>query len=247
MISVENECRNAVVAHNAIICELSNRFGSKSRAVYYAKFLLTTRLFSVLIQQLSTSSEDSITYVRTLFATAHAELTQHFEILVSHRERNSPSIPRKKICDEQLGALYVFNEQAYQEMKANGQRIRSRVIQLDRNSMQGVRGNATYLYCIDANDNIVLFSRPLTSSDLLFGVRFRDFIVKHPMLLQDHNLVARCAGDIFIVKSSDGGIAGVLATRGSGHFRPDIESSSCFYRAIRSALALPEGRIAFIG
>ena len=76
-------------------------------------------------------------------------------------------------------------------------------------------------YCLTTNNELIIFNRPLRYEELLFGVFLNGNIVKQPLLVQQYDLIVRCAGDVLIVKDSMNHISGILASRASGHFKPD--------------------------
>ena len=76
-------------------------------------------------------------------------------------------------------------------------------------------------YCLTTNNELIIFNRLLRSEELLFGIFLNGNIVKQPLLVQQYDLTVRCAGDELIIKDSMNHMSGILASRASGHFKPD--------------------------
>jgi hypothetical protein len=87
-----------------------------------------------------------------------------------------------------------------------------------------LRSGVPHMFVIDDRDRLLVWTRPFTMADLVFG-RNRATVdgvpVAHPMLVPER-LRARAAGEIVLIGVDR--VAAVVANTKSGHFQPPRES-----------------------
>jgi hypothetical protein len=244
----DSECQELINIHLPGIQRAVVEFGPLSRCAYYFKYLLACRLFSASVNRMRRDRTQTSGAMSETFDLVYNDLNCHFQAMRPPTVTTSPGVRRIVVPTKGREIPhYKFDNTHFAPMRENGLRLQSHVITLTRETAKELSGNSTYLYCIDEEGQIIIYNRPLRGQDLLGGVRHSDFMVKHPMLVQERNLTVRCAGDMWLVKDVRDSWIGIFANRSSGQFRPWSDAAESLFEAVRHNLGVVEPGVVFVG
>ncbi|WP_219459849.1 hypothetical protein [Nonomuraea rhizosphaerae] len=102
---------------------------------------------------------------------------------------------------------------------------------------------ASYMYVVDDEERLLVWTRPFELSELLFGrrhARIQDVPVAHPMLVPQR-LRVRAAGEIVLIGEKS--VSMVVANTKSGHFQPPPESADVVRETCHRLLGLDDADI----
>lgn len=228
-----------------------NTYGVLSKAAYIVKYYKAAKLFSLLMRCKSSACiYEEVTILKDIFNIMLENISiQFYAMSDTEHDIKVAETSIKCTSGKQNYVNYNFSSQIYDEkLRADGNKIQSKIIRVDKLNLSSIYGNSQYLYCVAKNGDLLLYNKPMTFHDFVAGVSDEGVIVKHPMLVQRHDLGVRCAGDILIVKILKNDVAGVMVSLASGHYRPGIESISSIKEMGRDIFGLQDdGDIAVIG
>jgi hypothetical protein len=229
-----------------VIAHVRRTYGDLSRAAYCVKYVLACRLFSRYVRVCGAgTAKEERRVTGTLLELVLENVNEHFLSLID----DAPSAGAERIGSAQNGAgeLYRYRREIYDRALAPLEaEIAGHLVTVQQGRAHRVAPDRTYLYCITEGGDLVIYARPLSESALVAGVRHNGILVKHPLLAQAHNLTVRCAGDIWIAKDGFSRVAGLLASRASGQYRPSREALTAV-RDVGRAFGLVEDRVRVIG
>ncbi|PZG17650.1 hypothetical protein [Nonomuraea aridisoli] len=101
----------------------------------------------------------------------------------------------------------------------------------------------SYMYVVDDEERLLVWTRPFELSELVFGrrrARIQGVPVAHPMLVPQR-LRVRAAGEIVLIGEQS--VSMVVANTKSGHFQPPPESADVVREACRRLFGLDDADI----
>ena len=238
-----------VTSFRPAISKVVNEFGELSRACYLIKYSMACQVFSEYVcRRIDHSVDHRIEPFRLLFDWLWQDLSYHLDSVVySARIRTERVEHTKKILNGRTVIICCYRKEVYnQNLKQYENKIKSLLVNITNQDTKFVQGNKTYLYCITEDDQLIIFNHPLSLEEMITGVRYKGVLVKHPHLAQHHELKVRCAGDIWLVKGMNNEIAGILATRASGQYRPPRKAIWSILEIGTKALGLTKDTIAIV-
>ena len=131
-------------------------------------------------------------------------------------------------------------------MASDGRRVRQGIRLVRGPLPPTLQAARCYLFCIAGNGDLLLYQRAMQDRDLAVGLFDMGIEIKHPMLVQDHRLSVRCAGEMFLAQRTGATIAGMLVSRTSGHFRPGGATVASL-RAAAAAMGIAQSRVFIVG
>lgn len=176
--------------------------------------------------------------------TAELEgLTYHFAREVQRAYGAMQPDPRHPAWCSQEGTEPVlrFDATVFAELYAERAReLKCELVRLDERTALDLRELVPYVYVLDLLRSVILWPRPLDVGQVALA---RDPLVDadpvtHPMLVPA-DLAVLCAGELILIKDSNGVSRTVVANTRSGHFRPPPRSARYLRDALTTHLSLP--------
>ena len=212
----------------------SDQCGKISGATYVLRCKAVGDLFSLMLNLRSQGKTTNAAIIQRKLHSVVNELRQQF------RDMSGPLNPRKgkRIVEYQAdgGPLYVFQPRL--DRGLNNPYTEQLRFKLTKDTAQQIAPLQFHTYVIDKDGCCFIYQQPLKLPELVTGMFYKGYPMKHPGLLSEGELAVQAAGDLLLVKNDDNQLLGVFTTRASGHFRPGPEIDVNIRKMVQTQLGL---------
>ncbi|TGV31334.1 hypothetical protein EN829_033285 [Mesorhizobium sp. M00.F.Ca.ET.186.01.1.1] len=168
----------------------------------------------------------------------------------SRTERTNPRGQRASIIDLDGNTAFIYDSEFYQQRYVeSGKEAESSVIRISQERASAIEDHQFYMYAITGEMEPLVYLQTIPLMDLIDGrkqLRNESGPIGHPVLLHNHNLIARGAGEATFVKDRLGNIKGVIANNKSGHYCPPSWTLSTVKKAFARQLGISDDYVVTI-
>jgi len=128
-----------------------------------------------------------------------------------------------RITDSIDRTLYSYSQNIYNLELEDDWKIHSNQIEsLNKHTINMIKPLMTYLYAISENENIFIYSKPLSAYEWFLLDHFDQKRVRHPHLVVQDSLCAYCAGEMILYHTDDRYF--IYLDNKSGHYLPNLDA-----------------------